>query len=164
MLQISSYKPIYHKGVIDVILPIQQLELGVPITLDDQKDLLDIENFYCKGNSHFWVALNGEEVAGTIALIDIDNNQVCLRKMFVKKIYRGKEHGAAQLLINTLIEWCKQRGVREVYFGTIDIMHAAHRFYIKNGFEEIGKEELPKEFPLMKVDNKFFRMKLNLVE
>jgi hypothetical protein len=36
-------------------------------------------------------------------------------------------------------------------------MKAAHRFYEKNGFVEIAKEQLPESFPLMRVDNRFFK-------
>ncbi|MBB2688201.1 UNVERIFIED_ORG: RimJ/RimL family protein N-acetyltransferase [Rhizobium etli] len=37
---------------------------------------------------------------------------------------------------------------------------AAHRFYEKNGFTEIARSALPRAFPLMAVDNKFYRYKL----
>jgi len=46
----------------------------------------------------------------------------------------------------------------EVYLGTIDTMLAAHKFYIRNGFVEIDKSQLPETFPVMKVDNKFFKL------
>ena len=41
--------PIYNdecKCVIDLILPIQQIEFNVPITMEGQPDLLDIEDNY----------------------------------------------------------------------------------------------------------------------
>ncbi|MES1217848.1 MAG: GNAT family N-acetyltransferase, partial [Bacteroidota bacterium] len=34
---------------------------------------------------------------------------------------------------------------------------AAQRFYEKNGFKEIRKQELPETFPVMEVDIKFYR-------
>ncbi len=40
--------------------------------------------------------------------------------------------------------------------------HAAHRFYVKNGFTEIEKGALPSAFPIMEVDTKFYRLKLNV--
>lgn len=160
MLTINTYKSIHQQGIVNVILPVQQFELGVSIALSDQPDLLDIENFYCQGYGNFWVALDGEEVVGTIAMIDIGNQQACLRKMFVKETYRGKEYGTAQLLMDALNNWCKEKGVNEIYLGTIDIMHAAQRFYVRNGFAEIAKEILPANFPLMKVDNRFYKKKL----
>ncbi|WP_206598641.1 hypothetical protein [Rufibacter ruber] len=45
----------HSKEIIDIILPIQQLEFGVPITLADQPHLLDIEGFYIQKGGDFWV-------------------------------------------------------------------------------------------------------------
>jgi hypothetical protein len=36
-------------------------------------------------------------------------------------------------------------------------MKAAHRFYEKNGFKQISKQDLPDDFPLMPVDNVFYK-------
>jgi hypothetical protein len=37
---------------------------------------------------------------------------------------------------------------------------AAHKFYEKNGFMEIRKNQLPDTFPIMKVDSKFYKFKV----
>ena len=50
------------------------------------------------------------------------------------------------------------KGIREIYLGTTPKFLAAHRFYEKNGFAEIGKESLPEAFPIMSVDTKFYMM------
>ena len=78
---------------------------------------------------------------GSITLIDIGNSQCALRKMFVIKEYRGKDKGIAQQLLDTVFEWCKLKNIREIYLGTISILHAAQRFYEKNGFHEVPKGE-----------------------
>ena len=157
-MKIQVYNKKYQQQVIDLILNIQQNEFHVPVTIKDQPDLLNIENFYCSKNGNFWIALENNEVIGTIALIDIDNDQSCLRKMFVHKDYRGKEKGVGQSLFDALFNWCREKNIKEVYLGTIDTMIAAHKFYIRNGFMEIDKTELPATFPVMKVDNKFFKL------
>ncbi|MGO7422080.1 GNAT family N-acetyltransferase, partial [Rhizobium ruizarguesonis] len=46
------------------------------------------------------------------------------------------------------------------FLGTTDKFVAAHRFYEKNGFTEIAKSALPRTFPLMAVDSKFYRYKV----
>jgi N-acetylglutamate synthase-like GNAT family acetyltransferase len=153
---VSFYEEKYRQGIVDLILPIQQQEFGIPISINDQPDLLSIASFYQKENGNFWVALEEEKVVGTIALVDIGNSQAALRKMFVHKEYRGKEKGVAQALVDTLLEWAGQRKLQTVFLGTIDTMKAAHRFYEKNGFVEITKEQLPPNFPVMAVDNRFF--------
>ena len=157
MIEIKPFASEHGDGVVSVILPIQQEEFGIPVTLADQPDVLDIPGFYQKGKGNFWVALSGNEVVGTIGLLDIGNGQGALRKMFVKTAYRGKEHGVAQRLLDGLRNWCVEQGMREVFLGTTAKYLAAHRFYEKNGFAEIAKAELPASFPVMAVDSKFYK-------
>lgn len=157
MIEIVPFSDHHLSGVVDVILPIQQSEFGIPITLDAQPDLLDIPNFFQKGSGNFWVALHGSEVVGTIALLDIGNGQGALRKMFVKEPFRGSMHGVAQRLLQVLLDWCKNHDIGEIYLGTTAKFLAAHRFYEKNGFTEIAPSKLPDAFPIMSVDTKFYK-------
>ncbi|MBN3469439.1 N-acetyltransferase [Pseudomonas savastanoi pv. phaseolicola] len=53
------------------------------------------------------------------------------------------------------------RGVTEMFLGTTDKFHAAHRFYEKHGFREIEKKDLPASFPLIAVDSKFYTLALS---
>ena len=77
--------------------------------------------------------------------------------MFVDKNYRGKEFGVGQQLLNTLVDWAKHKGFTEIFLGTTEKFIAVQRFYEKNGFKEIAKQELPQTFPVMKVDIKFYK-------
>ena len=115
LIKISVYHPQYQAQVIDLILNIQQQEFGVSITLENQPDLLKIPNFYQQGNGNFWVALDGANVIGTIAAIDIGNESLALRKMFVDINYRGC--GIGKKLLNTLVNWAGDTSVREIYLG-----------------------------------------------
>jgi len=146
--------------IVDLIVSIQQREFNIPITADDQPDLLDIPDYYQKNRGNFWVALHNEDVVGTISLLDIGNDQAALRKMFVHQHYRGPEKGTARNLLKTLLDWATTKRLREIYLGTTPQFLAAHRFYEKNGFTEISKEDLPKTFPIMEVDTKFYKYEL----
>jgi N-acetylglutamate synthase-like GNAT family acetyltransferase len=156
VIEIAPFAARHADGVVAVILPIQQREFEIPITLDEQPDLRDIPGFYQRGKGAFWVALDGERVVGTVALLDIGDDQAALRKMFVSAAYRGGEHGVAKRLLETLLAWCRSRGVREVYLGTTAKFLAAHQFYEKSGFREVSRAELPASFPVMAVDTKFY--------
>lgn len=156
MTRIRQFAPTDAQAVVDVILPIQLSEFGIAITLEAQPDLQDIPGFYQRGHGSFWVAESEGTVVGTVALLDIGNRQAALRKMFVAKSHRGPEHGVARRLIATLLEWCRSRGIDEIYLGTTAAFLAAHRFYEKNGFIELAKSELPGAFPVMAVDTKFY--------
>jgi N-acetylglutamate synthase-like GNAT family acetyltransferase len=160
-IKVEAYTDPYKQQVMDLIVPIQQEEFNIPITAADQPDLQQIPTFYQNNNGNFWLAINDGRVVGTISLLDIGNRQGALRKMFVHKDYRGKEHGTGQLLLNTLFSWAKEKAYTEIYLGTTAKFLAAHRFYEKNNFEEVTVAELPASFPRMEVDVKFYRYEVS---
>jgi len=153
---IREYLSEDNQKCIDLILGIQTAEFSIPISLEDQPDLKNIEAFYQKGNGNFWVARSGDNVVGTIALIDIGNQQVALRKMFVDQAFRGKTIGVAQELLNSCVKWCQEKQVKDIFLGTTAAYLAAHRFYEKNAFKLIDKAQLPANFPVMAVDSRFY--------
>lgn len=160
-------KPIHNElcpAIIDLILSIQQKEFGLSITINQQPDLLDIEaNYYASGGC-FWGTFVNEELVGTIALINTGHQAGCIRKMFVKKDFRGKEWGTAQKLLDVLLQFCRHKGIADVQLGTVEPLKAAHRFYERNGFKQITKEDLPPYFPLMLTDTMFFQLHLEKTE
>jgi GNAT superfamily N-acetyltransferase len=158
LIELCPFKPQYAESAVAVILSIQQTEFNIPISLEAQPDLLNIPGFYQRGVGNFWVALFGDEVVGTVGLLDIGNSQAALRKMFVKSSFRGIEYRVGKRLLDTLFQWCRSHGVREIYLGTTEKLIVAHRFYERNGFREIIPPQLPTSFPVMSVDTKFYLM------
>jgi len=159
-VKIIEFQPGQTRAVIDLILPIQQEEFGIPIKAEDQPDLADIPEVYQRGCGNFWVACHNTCVVGTVALIDMGNHQAALRKMFVHRAFRGREKGTAKKLLQTLLAWARHNHIQEIFLGTTPKFLAAHRFYEKTGFERIIKKDLPAAFPLMTVDTIFFRYQL----
>jgi N-acetylglutamate synthase-like GNAT family acetyltransferase len=156
-LCIETYSISYKNAVADLIVSIQHAEFGIPINLDMQPDLKEISKYYQVNNGNFWIAKMNDEVIGTISLLDIGNRQGALRKMFVNKNFRGKAFGVGKKLLDTLLDWARQKGFSEIFLGTTEKFTGAQKFYEKNGFEEIPKQELPEAFPVMEVDVKFYR-------
>ncbi len=146
----------FQDQVVKLILTIQQKEFNIPITVRDQPDLGDIPGFYQQGCGNFWVAINDGQVVGTISLKDIGNCQAALRKMFVHPDFRGAVFGTAKALWGAALEWARLQNISEIFLGTTEKFLAAHRFYEKNGFISLEKENLPPEFPIMAVDTKFY--------
>lgn len=147
-------------AVARLVLKIQQQEFSIPIRLEDQPDLLDIPKHYRQGFGDFWVAETGGEIIGTIGLIDVGGGLGVIRKMFVASPYRGRQHGVAQALLDTLVVQARNSGCKELLLGTITTFEAACRFYERNGFERIEAALLPARFPRMSVDNAFYRKAL----
>ncbi|WP_299004171.1 GNAT family N-acetyltransferase [uncultured Caulobacter sp.] len=156
---VRAYRPGDAQAVIDVIVPIQREEFGVSITAEDQPDLADIPGWYQTGAGQFWLAERDGLAVGTIALKDIGDGAVALRKMFVRPEGRGPA-GAASALLATALEHARAHGVRQIWLGTTDRFLAAHRFYEKNGFAQVEADDLPAAFPRMAVDTRFYRLRL----
>ena len=157
MVEIVPFASQHVEGVGALIVGIQRDEFQIPISLEDQPDLRDIPTFYQQGAGNFWVAVSEGEVVGTVALLDIGNHQGALRKMFLHASYRGTGHGVSTRLLDTLLSWSGAHRLQEIYLGTTEKFLAAHRFYERNGFQQIAADELPPSFPRMAVDSRFYR-------
>ncbi|MEJ5103928.1 GNAT family N-acetyltransferase [Chryseobacterium sp. MYb328] len=160
-LQIEPIGNAYSEQAIDLILTIQQQEFNIPITVDDQPDLKQIESFYHEAGGNFWGAFIEGELVGSIALVKFDEKAGAIRKMFVKKEFRGKELNIAQILLEILITFCRENEIDDIYLGTISVLKAAQRFYERNDFVKIKKENLPERFPLMSADDIFYHIHID---
>ncbi|MBD2099726.1 GNAT family N-acetyltransferase [Leptolyngbya sp. FACHB-261] len=157
-MQILTYHPQYETSIVELVLQVQREEFGLPITLADQPDLLDIPTVYQQGHGNFWLAVDANQVIGTIAAIDFGDHHLALRKMFVASPYRGQGIGVGQQLLATLCHWAVEHKIRAIYLGTVDAFKAAHRFYEKHGFRQVEKSDLPATFPMMQGDTRFYRL------
>jgi len=158
---IEPFRPGQEQQVLDLILPIQQVEFGVPITARDQPDLARIPEVYQTGRGGFWVGLAGDQVVGTLGLIDFGRapgGGGALRKMFLHRDQRGS--GLAQALLDTLLAHARKYELPGLWLGTLPHMGAAHRFYERNGFSRVAPEDLPQDFPRMPVDTVFYAREL----
>jgi len=160
MVDIAPFTAEQTESAFALILPIQQLEFGIPITRADQPDLEQIPMSYQVNAGNFWVALEDSRVVGTLALMDLGGGRGTLRKMFVHSEFRGVPHRTGQRLLETLLEWSRAHSFREILLGTTEVMKGAHRFYEKNGFVSLEASELPPNFPRSAVDTVFYRLTL----
>lgn len=162
MYQIETLKNQDIDQIINLILPIQQIEHQVAVTIQDQPDLLAIERHYHQTGGGFWGIKHKGELIATIALIKLPQNQSgVIRKMFVKKEFRGKQLGLAQKLLEHLISYARSIHLESLYLGTVHTLQAALRFYERNHFVKVNKNNLPSTFPIMEVDNVFYSLQLN---
>ena len=157
---ITPYAPGDEAAIVGLIVPIQSQEFGIPITAADQPDLADIPGFYLPGHGGFWVAREGDAIVGTIALIDIGERRLALRKMFVAPDYRGAPHRLGQQLLDVALGHARAAETAHIILGTTDAFIAAHRFYERNGFVLTAKAELPPSFPPMPLDTRFYVLDL----
>jgi N-acetylglutamate synthase-like GNAT family acetyltransferase len=111
-----------------------------------------------------WVAFNDNEVVGTSAILRMGKGCSILKNMFVKKDYRGKEFNIANSLLQEVFNWCESENIGSIYLGTMTQFKAAHKFYEKNGFRKIYKNELPASFIHNPIDDIFYENSLMIIQ
>jgi GNAT superfamily N-acetyltransferase len=151
-VEVRPYDPSDDGKISSMMVEIQE-EFSEIFTAPDSKP---VAKFVSEGGK-VWVAHHNENVVGTIALALFSSKIVTLRRMFVAKNYRGK---LSLRLLNTVIREAQKNKITDIYLGTMKQFAAAQRFYLKNGFTEIKKEELPDKMVLSSLDTLFFRLNL----
>ncbi|MCH9625484.1 MAG: hypothetical protein S4CHLAM123_06590 [Chlamydiales bacterium] len=63
-------------------------------------------------------------------------------------------------LLDTVLAWSKAHEINTIYLGTTLKFKAVHRFYEKNGFREIKRNEMPPYCQPMDCDEKFYCLDL----
>lgn len=140
----------------ELILDVLNDEYGMALTLDELPDLIDAHRTYLEsGEGHFWVATLEGRVAGCIGVLRLSGADFELRRMYVRPECRGL--GIAQRLLALLLDWSAANGVRCLYLETNALWTAAHHIYEKHGFAPVGRDDLPPEFPVVRVATGFYR-------
>jgi GNAT superfamily N-acetyltransferase len=85
-----------------------------------------------------WVALDGAEVVGSVALRDLGDGVVELKRMYLRPDQRGR--GLGRELLGVALDWARDRGMRAVRLDTSERMVAAQRLYEAYGFERVPGE------------------------
>lgn len=140
------------------VLKIQNEEFNLGFTENEQVDLIYTESFYKDGG--FWIAKVGKQIVGTIGLQKLSDEKGALRKMFVKLECRGKEPKIGQVLFNELIRNAKTLNFKEIFLDTPSVAIASHKFYERNGFLQIGKDEIPDSYKYPDRNSKVYKLKL----
>ena len=118
------------------------------------------EEYYYDNSYNFWYAVNDAgKIVGSVGLKKIDACYGEIKKLFVVKEYRGK--GVAQKLMNTLFKAASKHQFEFLILGTVDKLHAAHKFYAKYGFTLMLQQDLPYGFERNPLDTLFFIKALN---
>ncbi len=148
MIEIIPFQNIHQIEIIEMINEIA-LEFELPISNKNKSSSQRLDNY--------WVAFNETEIIGTIGVLKMDNSYSILKNMFVKKEFRGATFGISQMLLEKVYNWCLTENINTIYLGTMSQFKAAHKFYEKNGFQIIMKNELPSSFITNPVDDVFYK-------
>jgi N-acetylglutamate synthase-like GNAT family acetyltransferase len=153
-VRVEQFSDEYVTAIVELVQGILRDEFGFSGASAEQPDLSDIRNHYGRGDSNFWIALDGSRLVGTIGFVDIGFKQGLLRKMFVHTDCRGT--GVAMHLLDHAMKWARDHGFVEIYLGTNAKFHAAQRFYAKRGFSPVPPESLPHSVPRLHLRDRFY--------
>lgn len=91
------------------------------------------EEYFMESNK-LWIAIENEEIIGTIGIIEVSEKCAMLKKVYVKEEYRGK--GIAQNLLNQCLAYAREKNYDYIFLQTYHRLERARAFYSKNGFIE----------------------------
>ena len=159
-LRIRPFVPQDRDEVIALVLHCQNDGTRPPVTAADQPELLHIPEQYQAAGGGFWVARDGDRLAGCIGLLLCSDGAGILKKFFVYEPYRGAPHHLGQQLYRVLLDCARARGVRQLFLDTPKNTGRAHRFYQKAGFRPVAQAEMPVQYRLIYEENDFFCLDL----
>ena len=137
MYKIVEYMDQYNEKINEFVISIYVEEHG----FEEHRELIknDDNSVYAKSGGNLWLAIdeNGE-IGGTIATYKLDDENIELKRLYVRKDYRGK--GLSKELYETALNYCKDNSFKKVFLGTYEKLETAIHFYLKRGFNEIEEK------------------------
>ena len=107
----------------------------------ERLDVSNIEEYYIKNNGNFWLAIDvkSDKIVGSIAIENRDKYGI-LKRFYVDKEFQ--KLGIGNRLYKTFYNYVKEKtNIEEIDLACGKILKEAHKFYIKNNFEQV--ESLP---------------------
>jgi putative acetyltransferase len=109
-------------------------EFGFEPDPDIDPDLVDPASTY----TALWVALAGGEVVGSVALRDLGDKELELKRMYLRPAHRG--YGLGKRLLAIQLEWARANGATVIRLDTSERMEAARGLYEAYGFRRVPGE------------------------
>ena len=97
-------------------------------------DIDSISKAYNGQRDIFYVMEESGKIVGTAGIKEDTKQVALLRRVYVNSALRGKGIGSS--LMNTAIDFCRQRGYRQVVFRSTSQMQGAINLCLRKGFKE----------------------------
>ena len=117
---------------LDAVLAIERTSFAVPWTASTFRSLL------ARRSAGLWVAERGGRVAG-YAVVWAVLDQAELGNVAVG--VGDRRQGIGSRLVETVLAWLRERGVREVFLEVRASNEGAQRLYAAHGFREAGRRK-----------------------
>lgn len=103
------------------------------------KTFHDFFERYSPDKARFWFAEAEGETVGAIAIVGHSAEKAQLRWFILHPAYRGI--GLGKMLHQAALQYCRDKGYREVFLETTEDQKTAIRMYIKEGFRKTAEWE-----------------------
>ena len=128
MYEIKRYNQSYNQKINDFIESIYIDEFG----FEEHREIIKNQdnNEYIKQGGTFLLATDEDDnIIGTIAIMRNNDENVELKRLYVRKDYRGQ--GVSVALYDEILKVCRENNYRKIFLGTFEKMEKAIKFYIK---------------------------------
>lgn len=102
-----------------------------------EDEVRDLGEKYGLPNGRLFLAYLNRDIAGCIALRQLDTNYCEMKRLYVRPEYRG--HQIGKILIERVIEDAMHIGYKHIRLDTFPFMDSAIRMYQRYGFYEIAR-------------------------
>lgn len=131
-MKIIKYFPSYQKQVKDFVISIHE-EFGFPYNYELDYDLDDPDKYYKKQGGIFYLLLDNKSLIGTVAIRNLGNRKGELKRLYLKKEFRGK--GLGSKLLNRVLDFCRKNDFAKIVLDTNKKQTSAQKLYKRNGFK-----------------------------
>jgi len=104
-------------------------------------DLFDFDAHYAPPRGAFFVVRDSETIVGTVGVELLDSRTAELHRLYLDADLRGR--GTGRALTDTVLAWCRTRGIEHLILWSDTRFDLAHRLYTRMGFTRTGERTLP---------------------
>jgi GNAT superfamily N-acetyltransferase len=143
---IRSYSEADHAAVRELFIRVNR-ELAPPAMRAAFKDYVAVSlreevdrlaDYYAGKRGAFFVAYDGERLAGMFGLEGVGTPSAELRRMYVDAAYRKR--GLARMMLEQAEQVCRDAGTPMLTLSTSELQQAALAFYRKAGYRLVREE------------------------
>lgn len=129
----------YRKEDLDYIIgrhrELYASEYGFSTEFSDyvEKYVLKFDEQHDEDKENIWIGEMDGKPVGMIALVRVDDMTAQLRWFLIEPEMRGM--GLGHMLMDTVMDFCNEKGYRHVFLWTVNILEAARALYSRFGFK-----------------------------